>query len=76
MNESVKVFLNEDEKYSLISDGEATLSYLSPEDIGLGNLVFGLSMSNGGGFSTLLCSRKDWEEMKKKVDYFLEEKNE
>lgn len=76
MSESVKVLLNEEEKYIIISDGEAFLSYIPPKYIGLGGLVFGLSMSNGGGFSTLLCSRKDWEEMKKKVDYFLEEKNE
>jgi len=58
------------DKQIKVSDGDATLSFeYSPE--GLGPDVFALTMSDGGGFSSLYIDVPAWNEFKRNVDQFI-----
>jgi hypothetical protein len=54
----------------LLTDGHATLSFSSATEF-VGKPAFSFCMADGGGFSSLLFTREQWEEMKKKVDNFI-----
>ena len=70
--DKIKILMGDD---VLVDDGEARLSFYTGEELGgLGKDVFGLTVSNGGGFSTIFCNKEDWIKIKEKVDsYFTKE---
>ena len=54
----------------LVSDGDATLSLIT--DMHLPG-AFAISLTDGGGFSSVLLSYDCWEKMKEIVDTYIKE---
>lgn len=69
--ERILLAVNENPEYVLVTDGEATLSFIPPDE-NLGPDVFTLSLVNGGGFSSVWVTKEEWKEIKTKVDKWLE----
>lgn len=53
-----------------VSDGHADLTFDYEPEI-LGAHAFILTMSDGGGYSSLYLTTKDWNEFKTKIDEFI-----
>ena len=57
----------------LVSDGDAELSLITAMQL---PGAFALSLSDGGGFSSILLSYNCWEKMKEIVDTYIKETKE
>lgn len=55
----------------LIDDGSAQLGLVRAEHVHLGDDVFGFCAMDGGGFTGIIVTIEQWEEMKQKVDNYV-----
>jgi hypothetical protein len=60
------------ENITLVVESDSTkLSLVPRERVHLGNDVFGLCITDLGGFTGIVVTVKQWEEMKRKVDNYV-----
>lgn len=68
---SVNTLTPDDKKNILIDDGHAQLGLVKAEHVHLGDDIFGFCAIDGGGFTGIIVTVEQWEEMKRKVDNYV-----